>query len=539
VAEGFHYYLSPNGFMTKAIFVAHMKENILPEIKMRQLARMEGEQKPHALFVLDGHSSRLCRELWEDFAKEGIDVVVLPSHTSHLTQPLDITVNGLLKRCLQVVGAAPAKSKMGLDAEEFFEALEDAVEGAMRRKAVREGFSRAAIYPPIPDAVLSRVPYSIDFPKTEPRRTGREISGEEITSEAFLEKWKELELQKEKMKSTKRQRKEEIEEKKEGGDDKKKRKKTEKAKQQKKENKGMEEEEEREGEEKEKKEGTGNGKQKRKEKDEKNEISLRKTKRKLKNVITAEQSDPEADWDNELLIESEVDEDSDNTYSGRNSKPQGENLREKYGVTTRRGAETELFELTIEEIARMKACPPPTFHRTRIKRARHGEFDETAGLSDTVVEIVGDEGEKGIEGKATCEGQPTETDDEECRLRVIKGDDTTLIVPKNFPLSKKVTKQSLEEKFQAIVSIEMELEEKKSEYEMAQKIESQIVFKAEVKERKKKERQCITAGGDKLNARPDTSRRTNQQRRKAKLKEELEEEDGEEEREGEAEGASQ
>jgi len=42
------------------------------------------------LFVLDGHGSHVTLETIEQVKEFGLDMIILPSHTSHALQPLDV-----------------------------------------------------------------------------------------------------------------------------------------------------------------------------------------------------------------------------------------------------------------------------------------------------------------------------------------------------------------------------------------------------------------------------------------------------------------
>ena len=57
---------------------------------------------PNAVGVLlvDGHSSRMSSELMEEFRLNNIKVPVLPSHASHVLQPLDLAVFGAFKAAI-------------------------------------------------------------------------------------------------------------------------------------------------------------------------------------------------------------------------------------------------------------------------------------------------------------------------------------------------------------------------------------------------------------------------------------------------------
>jgi hypothetical protein len=57
----------------------------------------EGNNETPSLVLYDGHQSHVNLTLKEWPEKRNITLFVLPPHTSHLTQPLDVTMFGPLK----------------------------------------------------------------------------------------------------------------------------------------------------------------------------------------------------------------------------------------------------------------------------------------------------------------------------------------------------------------------------------------------------------------------------------------------------------
>ena len=112
-----------NGYMDKEAFRLIMKDYFIPQVqKKRQvlnnlcysllmkLANGKGDTvdyarllhfssiSQHAVLVLDGHKSRYDPEALRLLREADIDLVVLPAHTSHFLQPLDLRLNGIVKQ---------------------------------------------------------------------------------------------------------------------------------------------------------------------------------------------------------------------------------------------------------------------------------------------------------------------------------------------------------------------------------------------------------------------------------------------------------
>jgi hypothetical protein len=95
--------------------------------------------------ILDGHTTRLQSDVWETFQSKNVDVLVIPSHTSQLTQPLDLNVNGLFKDNLTLIKTLPKKTKMNTELQNFIKTLIDCVYVSLTRAAIRRGFYLARL----------------------------------------------------------------------------------------------------------------------------------------------------------------------------------------------------------------------------------------------------------------------------------------------------------------------------------------------------------------------------------------------------------
>ncbi len=88
-------YHSEDGYMQQTTFYAIMKEVFIPHVeRMRQLI---GEPGKLAALVVDGHISRFVLKSLELLHSYNIALLVLPSNSSHILQPLDLGLNNLIK----------------------------------------------------------------------------------------------------------------------------------------------------------------------------------------------------------------------------------------------------------------------------------------------------------------------------------------------------------------------------------------------------------------------------------------------------------
>lgn len=89
-----------SGWISKDIFQQYCEDVLIPEFERRRKTLPADKQR--GLLIVDGHGTRTNAGLMQKFRDANIDVIVLPAHTSHITQPLDLVVFGVFKRRLNV-----------------------------------------------------------------------------------------------------------------------------------------------------------------------------------------------------------------------------------------------------------------------------------------------------------------------------------------------------------------------------------------------------------------------------------------------------
>ena len=92
-----------NGWMTEATFYAwsiHFCHH-LSCYRATFPGTMIGNQR--VLFILDGHSSRISAFALLYLKQHYVDVLILPSHTTHILQPFDVVVAHSLKACIRKI----------------------------------------------------------------------------------------------------------------------------------------------------------------------------------------------------------------------------------------------------------------------------------------------------------------------------------------------------------------------------------------------------------------------------------------------------
>ena len=120
------------------VFIPHIEEK-----------RRKANENLPALLIADNHSSRKALEESRLLDRYNIKLFLLPAHTSHITQPLDLSVNGLFKSVL--------KSKMHYlkanddSATDFRAKLMDisfrSLSRALNYDTIRTGWERSGLSP--------------------------------------------------------------------------------------------------------------------------------------------------------------------------------------------------------------------------------------------------------------------------------------------------------------------------------------------------------------------------------------------------------
>ena len=126
----------------------------------------------YRLLILDGHESHHSRD-FEAFCKvNNIITLCMPSHSSHILQPLDVGCFGPLKKAYgrQIENKMRAGTTH-ITKENFFPAFSIAFEEAMTEKNIQGGFRGAGLVPMEPERVISGLDVRLRTPTpSEDRR---------------------------------------------------------------------------------------------------------------------------------------------------------------------------------------------------------------------------------------------------------------------------------------------------------------------------------------------------------------------------------
>lgn len=148
-SPGARYTLSESGWSTTSVFKQYMEEHFITHV------RVGSEDSQPILLIVDGHSTHTSREAIQWALTKNIILFVLPAHTSHVLQPLDVGVFGPFKRYFYSECAAYMTDNLGkvVTKYEMASVACKAYLKAMTPQNIISAFRRTGIYPLRKDAV--------------------------------------------------------------------------------------------------------------------------------------------------------------------------------------------------------------------------------------------------------------------------------------------------------------------------------------------------------------------------------------------------
>jgi hypothetical protein len=152
--------MQPEGWMTALLFSQWISHFI-------KALESRGGVSPTTrhLLIVDGHNSHVTLEVVQKAMEVGLDLLTLPSHTSHCLQPLDVSIFGpfkrAFKRCrdrwtLQNIGRGASKAVLA-------QWVSSALEKALTENNIRSGFWAIGIWPLNKDVVNQYMLPSVQF----------------------------------------------------------------------------------------------------------------------------------------------------------------------------------------------------------------------------------------------------------------------------------------------------------------------------------------------------------------------------------------
>jgi hypothetical protein len=154
--------VSNNGWTTDEIGLRWLEKLFIPSTNSRVRGRFR-------LLILDGHGSHLTPKFDRLCAENNIIPLCMPSHSSHLLQPLDVGCFAVLKRTYsRFISDLARRGYNHIDKFDFLEDYQHARQEAFQSGTIQNSFAASGLVPIDAERVLSKLNISIRTP-TPPR----------------------------------------------------------------------------------------------------------------------------------------------------------------------------------------------------------------------------------------------------------------------------------------------------------------------------------------------------------------------------------
>ena len=166
--------MQPNAWMTRWLFESWISHFI------ECLKRGHGIDLTNwHLLILDGHNSHVTLEVVKISMESGLDIVSLPSHTSHALQPLDIACFKPFKTPFRQIRDAwcLTNKNQAVGKQTLCEWTSKALKRALTPTNIRAGFRGAGIWPLDQEASKSSMLPSRGFEKGLAGQGRRSVTG--------------------------------------------------------------------------------------------------------------------------------------------------------------------------------------------------------------------------------------------------------------------------------------------------------------------------------------------------------------------------
>ena len=144
-------YSTANAFITRNVFESYFKDVVFPYVS--EIRSNLGLEKKTAIILYDGLKGHISKSLFSQAAELDIHIIVLPSHSSHILQPLDQGFFRSLKAIYACVPKFPNVSKISTILQKIFTAIEE----CDNHQLILQSWAHAGIHPIIEDGIVTHV----------------------------------------------------------------------------------------------------------------------------------------------------------------------------------------------------------------------------------------------------------------------------------------------------------------------------------------------------------------------------------------------
>ena len=192
VIDAFDFAGTETGWITIPVWSSWILTVFIPYVNAKRAAMTRGFSAPmygRSILFLDSHASRLDEYTHTQLEANGIIVVTIPSHTSHILQPLDCGINNALKfalRNLTFLNFIRLDAGLSEYRNSLLYCVKAALVDAQNFLRIASAFEVCGMWPWNPSRVLSdstKVTPSLVVPTTPEKATATQsITGRVVTS---------------------------------------------------------------------------------------------------------------------------------------------------------------------------------------------------------------------------------------------------------------------------------------------------------------------------------------------------------------------
>ena len=147
--EGTEYRVSPSGWSNSTLFLDFFQNHFLHHVKVRP-----------AILLYDGHSTHVTQDVTEAARQENVHLFVLPPHSSHCLQPLDVAVFSPFKSSLntEIHKFLHSHPNQVITLEQLPGMIAAAYRSAMTVSNIMAGFRKTGIFPLDRSMITTKAP---------------------------------------------------------------------------------------------------------------------------------------------------------------------------------------------------------------------------------------------------------------------------------------------------------------------------------------------------------------------------------------------
>jgi hypothetical protein len=158
VSDRFKFIHVQKGFIDREKFEYIFENMVIIEIERRrkEITNLSGNR---ALVISDGHSSRLSVKVMNLARKHNVDIFILPSHLTHILQPLDCGINRTFKYEIGSYISADECHGTSENKSAFIQSLCSMISKTLIMGGISNAWKNSGLHPFNPSRILHGHPF--------------------------------------------------------------------------------------------------------------------------------------------------------------------------------------------------------------------------------------------------------------------------------------------------------------------------------------------------------------------------------------------